>query len=256
MSRLSSGLLLAALALGASGCSSKPKRGAALAPLRAASWREELPVAGFGTAIVALPLGATAPRPVAVVLHGERDRPDWQCGSFRGLLGGNVFILCPRGASMSGSDGLDEFTSFDAASSELRAALASLKNRYGAHVAAGSIALFGYAEGAALAIDLARQEPSFFARVALIGKSPAQLSPTASKTFAERGGKRVLLFCVDDSCAEASQERALWLTRAGVKVKAVRASVGPFLDPPFIDALRAETRWLLEDDARFGAPRR
>lgn len=237
------------------GCSAKPKR-AALAPLRAKSWSEALLVPGFGAAVVALPLGATAPRPVAVVLHGARDRPEWQCGSFRGLLGGNVFILCPRGTSVAGDAAAYEFSSFDSAASELRAALSSLKARYGAHVATGSIALFGYGEGAALAIDLARQEPSFFARVALIGKSPAQLSPTASKTFAEHGGKRVLLFCVDDSCADASRERASWLMRAGAKAKAVRASVGPFLDPAFIDSLRAETRWLLEDDERFAAVRR
>jgi pimeloyl-ACP methyl ester carboxylesterase len=50
--------------------------------------------------------------------------------------------------------------------------------------------LVGYAEGARVAADLARQEPSFFARVALVNGDPASLTPSAIKIFGERGGKR------------------------------------------------------------------
>jgi pimeloyl-ACP methyl ester carboxylesterase len=241
------GLLL--LLIAGAACSSK-KRGA-LAPLEAAAWRIELPVPGFGPASVALPLGAVTPRPIAVVLHGAVDHPEWQCGSFRGVLGGKLFILCPRGiaAAEPGRFGLG---SVDDSAAELRAALAALKARFGAHVAASPILLIGYAEGARVAAELARQEPAFFARVALVNGEPSAFTPSASSIFALRGGKRVLFFCTTSSCDDSAVSRALLLARANVPAKSVRHDVGPYLDAPFAEALARELPWLLEGDARFG----
>ena len=51
---------------------STPQR---LPPLREQSWLIELDVPGFLKASVAVPLGATGPRPVLVALHGRADRP-------------------------------------------------------------------------------------------------------------------------------------------------------------------------------------
>ena len=247
----------AALSLLASlGCGSKAKHGARpLAPLSASSWRTELEVKGFGPATLALPLGATSPRPIVVVLHGARDRAEWQCGSFRGLMGGRVFILCPQGVLATGEGGLYGLGSVDDSVAELRAGLLALKARFGAHVAPSPIVLIGYAEGAAVAADLARQEPSFFARVALINGNPAAFSPSATKIFAERGGKRLLFFCLDEACESNGSERALLLTRAGAAAKAVKADVGPYLDARFVDALRPEVPWLLDGDARLSKPK-
>src|SRR6185369_4681261 len=180
------------------------------------------PVKGFGPATVALPLGATSSRPIAVVLHGARDRAEWQCGSFRGLLGGGVFILCPQGVLATGEGGLYGLGSVDDSVAELRAGLAALKARFGAHVAPSPILLIGYAEGAAVAADLARQEPSFFSRVALVKGNPSALSSSGAKIFAERGGKRMLFFCTETACEQAGAERALSLTRAGVAAKSVK----------------------------------
>jgi pimeloyl-ACP methyl ester carboxylesterase len=163
-----------------------------------------------------------------------------------------VFIVCPQGMLQSAQGGLYGLGSFDDSVAELRAALAALKARYPTHVAPSPILLIGYGEGAALAADLARQEPSFFSRVALVNGNPAAFSPTAAKIFAEHGGKRVLFFCSNDRCQDSGVERALLLTRAGALAKSVRASVGPYLDGRFTEALTPDVRWLLEDDARFG----
>ncbi len=236
------------------GCSSKPKRGT-LAPLVAPSWSMQLEVKGFGPATLALPLGATTPRPIVVVLHGSKDRPDWQCGSFRGVLGGRVFILCPQGVK-STAPGLFDLGSFDDRAVELRAALAALKARFGAHVAPSPVVLIGYGEGAAVAADLARQEPAFFARVALVNGNPMAFSSSATRIFAERGGKRVLFFCTNDVCEANATEQALLLTRAGAVGKSVKADVGPYLDQRFTDALKAQLPWLVEGDARWAGSRR
>jgi len=246
------GLLLASWML-PSGCSRGPRRGE-LAPLTAPSWRAELDVKGYGAATVALPLGATRARPIAVVLHGARDRAEWQCGAFAGLLGGRAFILCPRGPEVE--PGLYGLGTVEASEAELRAGLSALKARYGAYVAKSPILLVGYAEGAEVAADLARQEPSFFARVALIKGGASAFSSSASKVFAERGGKRVLFFCTDERCEQDGAARALSLMRGGVQAKAVRFVHGPYFDAPLVDALRPELSWLLEGDPRFAAARR
>lgn len=233
-------------------CSSKPKAGK-LAPLTAESWRVALPVPGFGAASVALPLGATTPRPIVVVLHGQQDQAEWQCGSFRGVLGGSLFVLCPTGQAQGGRYG---WGSVDETAAELRAGLGALKQRYGAYVAKGAIAIVGYGAGGELAAELARQEPSFFARVALVDADPSAFSPTTSKIFAERGGKRVLFFCTSVACDDRGTERSTLLGRAGVASKVVRRDVGPYLDARFTDALKGDIAWLLEGDARFARPRR
>jgi len=247
--------LLVCSALASVGCSSK-RRSAELAPLAAAAWRTELAVPGFGPAVVALPLGATAPRPIAIVLHGGADHPDWQCGSFRGVLGGRVFVLCPRGKPHAEVQGRFALSGVDETAAELKAALAALKVSYGGHVAPSPVLLIGYAEGAAIAAELMRQEPSFFARVALIDGNPNAVTPSATSIFAKGGGKRVLFFCTDLVCQGRAQARATLLTRGGAASKAVTHEVGPWLDARFAQALSRELPWLLEGDARWAKPRR
>ena len=241
-----SGVAVVMVALAAA-CSSKKK---GLSPLTAQSWKTELAVPGFGPATVALPLGAITARPIAVVLHGEGDRADWQCGSFRGLLGGNVFIVCPQGRPGPAA-GRFGWGSSDETSIELRAALAALKTRFGEHVAPSPILLIGYGRGGELAAALARQEPSFFARVALIDSDAHAFSSSATAIFGQRGGKRVLFFCTSASCDDHAVSRALLLSRANVSAKAVRKEVGPYLDADYTAALAPELAWLLEGDARF-----
>jgi poly(3-hydroxybutyrate) depolymerase len=245
-----SALLLAFASLA---CSSKRKQ--SLPPLLAPAWLTQLEVKGFGAASVALPLGATTPRPIAVVLHGSADRPDWQCGSFRGVLGGQVFIVCPRGVERAELAPRFGLGSVDDTASELRAALAALKQRFGAHLAPSPILLIGYGEGAAVAAELARQEPSFFARVALVAGEPTSLTSSAAAIFAAKGGKRVLFFCTDAACQGNGVQRALQLTRRGIAAKSVERGVGPFLDEAFTTALRGDLKWLVEDDARWPKPR-
>jgi poly(3-hydroxybutyrate) depolymerase len=231
------------------GCSSKKSK--RLDPLTARSWRVELSVPGFGPATVAVPLGSSSPRPIAVVLHGAADRADWQCGSFRGVLGGRLFILCPQGKVRPELGDRFGLGTVDETVAELRAALAALKARFGGHVAPSPVLLVGYAEGAQHAAEVARQEPSFFARVALVAGNPSAVSSSAATIFARGGGKRLLFFCTDAACQGDGVMRAMLLKRAGAQAKSVRHDVGPFLDGSFTNALMSEVAWLLEGDTRY-----
>ncbi len=230
------------------GCSSKKKQ---LDPLTAPSWRIQLPVSGFGPATVALPLGANTPRPIAVVLHGAADRAEWQCGSFRGVLGGRLFIVCPQGKARPELGDRFGLGNPDETSAELRAALKALKARFAGHVAPGPVLLIGYAEGGEHALELARQEPSFFSRVGLVASSPSALSSSSASVFTRNGGKRLLFVCTSAACEGDGAMRALWIKRAGGSSKSVRHDVGPFLDAAFTTVLKGDLGWLIEGDSRF-----
>src|SRR5688572_30141671 len=58
---------------------------------------QELLVPGFGAAVVSVPVGTRTPRPVVLALHGNYDRPEWQCEVWRDITGGFPWVLCPRG---------------------------------------------------------------------------------------------------------------------------------------------------------------
>src|SRR5262245_18804480 len=58
-----------------------------LPPLQAAEPMLALEVPGFRPAIVSVPTGAREPRPVWLALHGNFDRPEWQCGVWREVTG-------------------------------------------------------------------------------------------------------------------------------------------------------------------------
>ncbi|HEY4106246.1 MAG TPA: hypothetical protein VGM44_20240, partial [Polyangiaceae bacterium] len=101
-----------------------------LPPLRADAWLTELDVEGFGKAALAVPLGATEPRPIVIALHGAADRPEWACGAWRSIAGPQPFVLCPRGverADFAAPDLRYTFGTTAVTASELRAGLAALK---------------------------------------------------------------------------------------------------------------------------------
>src|SRR5262249_55456731 len=85
------------------GAGTASARAPELPALQATSWKIDLPVQGFGEATVSVPLGATEARPLLIALHGNFDRPEWQCGTWRGITHGYPFIVCPRGVPRSDS---------------------------------------------------------------------------------------------------------------------------------------------------------
>lgn len=56
-----------------------------MAPLAAPASAYQLPVAGFGDAVLSVPAGITGPAPVLVAVLGIGDTPESQCASARGV---------------------------------------------------------------------------------------------------------------------------------------------------------------------------
>lgn len=244
------GLLAAfALCLGM-GCAKRSRQAeaTALPPLEAPSWLVSLVVPGFEAARVAVPLGARTPRPLAVALHGDADRPEWACGSYRSAAGSRAFVLCPTGVPLG--DGRFGLGPAERGTNELRAALPALKARFGKHLARGAIVLAALGPSAETAYELALKEPSFFAHLILVDAPLERLDVAFASRFGAAGGRSVLVVCGEGTCGDAAEQRVRALLPAGVNAKLVRHP-GRGLDATAAATIAKEWPWLVAKDSRF-----
>ncbi len=224
--------------------------GARLPALAADGWRVELPVAGHGPVSVAVPLGAQEPRPLVIVLHGDADRPEWQCGSWRNATKGQAFVICPRGKPLAGAK---TFTlgSVDDTAHELRAAIKAVKERFGPYLARGPVVLAGFGIGGEHAVAIARREPSFFAKLVLTEGGIDDWSASAAGIFKHGGGERVLFVCSSARCRDAA-ERKLPITRSlDLPAELLFAGdIGGVFDGRVVQAVAGKYSWLMAKDTR------
>lgn len=215
-----------------------------------------LPVPGYGDAVVSLPLGATTRRPIVVALHGNFDRPEWQCQVWREITRGFPFVLCPRGIprrDVPKSMDRWEFASLAKTDQELDAAIAALEARFGSHVAPGSILFTGFSLGAILGVGILEKRPERHRLAVLIEGGYSGWSIGAARKFAEGGGARVLFACGQSACLVKTKEARRVLEQAGVEVRTVGgAKAGHTYDGPVAEAVAGEWEWLTAGDPRWG----
>lgn len=223
-----------------------------LPPLNADSWLVELTVSGFAPASVSVPLGAREPRPVLIALHGASDRPEWQCGTWTGITRARGFVLCPRGVARKEEPERFGWASNEQVEKELRAALAALKARFGRHVAGGPVVLAAFDSGVPPAIAIAKQEPSFFSRLVLVGVGPDLVNAGVAGVLAKGGGRRVMLVCSDPACKRDAERYDLFIHSAGIENKLVDAGdFGRLLDGRVSKAIESELPWLVNGDPLY-----
>jgi hypothetical protein len=235
-----------------SGCkpSARSKKPAAGLPaLTAPSWRIPLEAPGFPSAELAVPLAATRARPVLIALHGDADRPEWQCGSYRGVVKPQSFILCPRGNARA--DGRFTLGSPEQTAAELRALLRQLKTRFGAHVARGDVVLAALGPAVEQALRLAVEEPKFFSRLILVDGSTRALTSALATRFGQLGGQRVLALCTPGACDADIDVRVRALQPPGVATRVIHLQHGQGLDQISTARLREEWSWLISGDPRW-----
>lgn len=224
-----------------------------LAPLQGQRWLESIPVPGYGEASVAIPLGATQPRPVLIAIHGAADRPEWQCGTWRAVTP-VPFILCPRGQKAESQSGSERFTfqSSQKIEGELKAGLAALKKRFGEYVAKGSVVVGAFGRGADLVLPVVGQEPTFFSKVVLIEGGAERWSSSFATLFADSGAERVLFACGRPSCGATAERAVTWSKRAGLDGRLVYAGpIGPYWDSRLAGQVGGAWQWLVGDDPRW-----
>jgi hypothetical protein len=177
----------------------------ALAPLRAVTAQVTLPVPSFRDAVVALPLGADTPRLAVLALHGNFDRPEWQCEVWRRITRGEVFVLCPRGVPRRDvPPQLDrwEWSGVTKTKSEIVAALAALRARYPEYVKPGPVVLTGFSLGAILGAGLL-QDPELEIAAAVLIEGGYQGWTVAKAKSLKPRVRRLLFACGQSECRNA-----------------------------------------------------
>jgi hypothetical protein len=210
---------------------------------------------GEETLGVWVPVGADQPRPVVVVLDAA-SRED------AASLGARLYDRLEHDVFVIGWSGSPSGTK-----RALRAGLERLKERFGHHVAPGSVLLVASQAYGAQAAGLLRQDPAFFSRGLLLDFDPAVWSSTLSVVFGQRGGKRLVFAVSDAALQEGALQAATGVRRTGAETRVVSAPAGTApspsagataLTPPavyprqaLVEAALGELGWLLEGDARF-----
>jgi dienelactone hydrolase len=177
----------------------------ALAPLLEPTPLVPLAVPGFHDAVVSVPLGASSPRVVALALHGNFDRPEWQCEVWRRITRGEVFVLCPRGTPRRDvPKELDrwEWGSVAKTKSEILAALTALRARYPDYVAGGPIVFTGFSLGAILGTRLVQDPELNVGAAVLIEGGYDGWTVAKAKALKPRLG-HVLFACGQTQCRNA-----------------------------------------------------
>jgi hypothetical protein len=232
---------------------------AALPPLQAAAELVPLAVPNYRDAIVSVPLGATEARPVVLALHGNYDRPEWQCGVWREATRAYPFVLCPRGVPRPDAPAsLDRWTygrSPDVRR-EIDAALASLRARFGDYLLGGPIVYVGFSLGAIIGVGIVSGDAEQFPRAVLIEGGQSGWSAARARAYAASGGKRILFACGQRSCKSSATSVEKILVAAGLEARvAYGGEIGHTYDGPVAREIARAWDWLVAGDAGWAALR-
>lgn len=212
----------------------------------------ELYVANRNAAIVSLPLGATAKRPVLVAAHGRDDTPNALCDMWRSIVGDRAFVVCPTGIPSTSLPGTFTYDSPHALAEEIDAALVALRDRYPDHVDEGPLVYAGFSLGSFQGVRVVSRDPQRTPRVILIegGHDPWDSSTIAS--FADGGGQRVLFVTGQAINEQRALRVASELTEAGIRAKVVHAEgAGHVYVGPVRERIAESFEWLIEGDDRW-----
>ena len=214
-----------------------------------------LEVAGFRPAIVSVPVSTKRPRPIILALHGNYDRPEWQCSVWNEVVRERAFVLCPRGIPRRGAPATAdrwEYASARAMKSEIEAAVAALRARFAEFVAEGPLVFIGFSLGAGYGAPLVQAQPELYPRAIFIEGGVSAWSVGAAKRFAEAGGKRLILACGQAGCLTQVKQLGPALARAGLDTRVGgSATAGHAYDGSVAQVVSDNWDWFTADDPRF-----
>lgn len=216
-----------------------------------------LPIEGYEDALVAVPAGALAPRPIVVATHGAGGSPEPHCRYWRGVVGRRAFVICPRGRALASvRSGLPNtgyyYPDHLVLGREVAACVDAVVQRFAGEIDPSAAVYVGFSQGATMGALMLGHEPGRFARAALVEGGFDVWSPASARAFHAGGGERVLLGCGRSLCTEGASTTARQLEREGIAARVVRDErSGHALDGPLAEEVSRAFEWLVEGDARF-----
>ncbi len=168
----------------------------------------DLPLEGFHPAVFVAPdrtVGSALSWPLTVVLHGNFDRPEWECEIWAKAARSRGWLLCPRGVPRQDvSPRLDRWTYRGRAliAREIVGGVAALERRFPGKVRRDDALLVGFSLGANIAPRLLAMKGLPFRGVVL---AEGGLSVTAdlARGAARRGVRRVVHLCGEQTICPA-----------------------------------------------------
>lgn len=214
-----------------------------------------LEVPDFRPAVVSVPVSTKRPRPIILALHGNYDRPEWQCGVWSEVVRERAFVLCPRGIPRRDAPAAAdrwEYASARAMKTEIEAAVAALRARFADFIAEGPLLFIGFSLGAGYGAPLVQAEPERYPRAIFVEGGASAWSVAAAKRFAKAGGQRLILACGQAGCLTQVKQLGPALTRAGLDTRVGgSASAGHTYDGSVAQFVSENWDWLTADDQRF-----
>ncbi len=154
-----------------------------------------LKVSGFRPASHVGPAGEPDwPKPVVVVLHGNFDRPEWECDVWGEVAGFYGWTLCPRGVRTPWASKAEDRWTYNGAGAvrrEIEASLQALEERYPGRVTREGMVLAGFSLGGILAPDLALTDPGKYEFLFLVEGGVKKLDKKRIKSLSRVGVKGV-----------------------------------------------------------------
>jgi pimeloyl-ACP methyl ester carboxylesterase len=213
-----------------------------------------LAVRGFRDAMIVAP---TAPgsRPVAVALHGNFDRAEWECESWAPLVAGRAWLLCPRGVPRTDVPKSYDRWTYQARGrvrAEIEAGVAALRARHPGRVADGPLLIIGFSLGAIIGARLAVETPARLPRLVLVEGAHDVLAPENVRRFARGGGKGVVFGCGSRGCGARARRLCGALQRAGlICAEATAPDLGHTYTGPIPKLVRPHVDHMLAGDPRW-----
>lgn len=238
---------------------SLPALAALASPAGSSSPFLDLPVQGFRSSVVSLPIGATSRRPILVATHDAGDRPEWQCHVWRGIVKNRGFVLCPRGYPTNPYVPPEHtgffYTDHHSLGREISRAIDALVARFPDHVDKSAPAYAGFSQGAIQGAILLPNHPARFSRAALIEGGYGffqEWNIPVSERWKKNGGDRVLLACGRLKCAEQARTTAYYMRRGGLVPRVLYVEgAGHSYGGAMEQRVKESFEWLIEGDPRW-----
>jgi hypothetical protein len=192
--------------------------------------------------------------PLVVVLHGNFDRPEWECDAWTPVVGGRAFLLCPRGVPRRDVPAaLDrwEYGGRAAILAEVAAGREALAARYPGFVDAGPDLWAGFSLGAIHLAPLAIEDPARWSRIYLVEGGVERWDRARARRFASRGGTKVAMACGRPGCRRQAESVARLLAASGAQGRVAFANVGHSYGGALTEPMKALFDWWVEGDPRF-----
>ncbi len=212
-----------------------------------------LPVEGYHTAVFVGPRpDAQKPWRVTVVLHGNYDRPEWQCETWQMVASFHGWILCPRGVPTYWAQKSEDRWMYRGAphtAKEIQAALDALKAAYPGQVSDEEMVLVGFSLGAILSPAILQLMPKRFTTLFLIEGAVDKLDKHTLGAIKKSGIRAVGLAMSSGKYRTAAKQVTKWLKKLGMRTAFVNmAGAGHNYRADFTTKGREALRQLINSD--------